>query len=134
LLTEAREWTDPGRPRRAGVSSFGVSGTNAHVIVEEAPALGDQTAPDVPQLPGEVLPVVLSARGEAALRDQAAALLAAVDTGENAPQLLDVAYSLATTRTALEHRAVLVSRDRASTLRDLAALADGGDVPGVHRG
>ncbi|MEU1607811.1 SDR family NAD(P)-dependent oxidoreductase, partial [Micromonospora matsumotoense] len=134
LLTEAREWEAAGRPRRAGVSSFGVSGTNAHVIVEEPPAVDDESATDVPQLPSEVLPVVFSARGGAALRDQAAALLALVDTGEDAPELLDVAYSLATTRTALEHRAVLVARDRAGVVRDLAALAAGGDVPGVRLG
>ncbi|WP_435871623.1 SDR family NAD(P)-dependent oxidoreductase, partial [Micromonospora humida] len=134
LLTEAREWDAEGRPRRAGVSSFGVSGTNAHVIVEEPPAVDDEAVPAVPQLPSEVLPVVLSARSEAALRDQAAALLAVVDTDGDAPELLDVAYSLATTRTALEHRAVLVARDRAATVQDLAALAAGGDVPGVHLG
>ncbi|MEV0944253.1 SDR family NAD(P)-dependent oxidoreductase [Micromonospora wenchangensis] len=134
LLTEARPWDDPGHPRRAGVSSFGVSGTNAHVIVEEPPAVNDEAVPAVPQLPSEVLPVVLSARGEAALRDQAAALLAVVGTDGDAPELLDVAYSLATTRTALEHRAVLVARDRAAAVGDLAALAAGGDVPGVHLG
>ncbi|MFI9644478.1 SDR family NAD(P)-dependent oxidoreductase [Micromonospora sp. NPDC051925] len=134
LLTEAREWDDPGRPRRAGVSSFGVSGTNAHVIVEEPPAVDVEAVADVPQLPCEVLPVVLSARGDTALRGQAAALLAALDTGEEAPELLDVAYSLATTRTALEHRAVLVARDRATTVRELATFADGGSVPGVHLG
>ncbi|WP_328338409.1 SDR family NAD(P)-dependent oxidoreductase [Micromonospora sp. NBC_00421] len=134
LLTEAREWADPGRPRRAGVSSFGVSGTNAHVIVEEPPAVDDEAVPEVPQLPGEVLPVVFSARDGAALRDQAAALLATVDTGADAPELRDVAYSLATTRTALEHRAVLVARDRAGVVRDLATLADGGTVPGVALG
>ncbi|MFY1684169.1 SDR family NAD(P)-dependent oxidoreductase [Micromonospora sp. WMMD730] len=134
LLTEARPWDDAGHPRRAGVSSFGVSGTNAHVIVEEPPAVDDEAVPAVPQLPSEVLPVVLSARSEAALRDQAAALLAVVDTDGDAPELLDVAYSLATTRTALEHRAVLVARDRAAAVGDLAALAAGGDVPGVHLG
>ncbi|MEV4832801.1 SDR family NAD(P)-dependent oxidoreductase, partial [Micromonospora sp. NPDC049257] len=134
LLTEAREWDAAGRPRRAGVSSFGVSGTNAHVIVEEPPAVDDETVTDVPQLPSEVLPVVFSARSGTALRDQAAALLAVVDTDGDAPELLDVAYSLATTRTALEHRAVLVARDRAGVVRDLAALAAGGSVPGVHLG
>ncbi|MEV4846031.1 SDR family NAD(P)-dependent oxidoreductase [Micromonospora matsumotoense] len=134
LLTEAREWDAPDRPRRAGVSSFGVSGTNAHVIVEEPPAVADEAVAAVPQLPSEVLPVVLSARGGAALRDQAAGLLALVDTAEDAPELLDVAYSLATTRTALEHRAVLVARDRAGVVRDLAALAAGGGAPGVHLG
>ncbi|WP_407937972.1 SDR family NAD(P)-dependent oxidoreductase [Micromonospora rifamycinica] len=134
LLTEARPWDDPGHPRRAGVSSFGVSGTNAHVIVEEPPAVADEAVAAVPQQPGGVLPVVLSARNEAALRDQAAALLAVVDTDGDAPELLDVAYSLATTRTALEHRAVLVAGDRAGVARDLAALADGGGPSGVHLG
>ncbi|SBT43754.1 type I polyketide synthase [Micromonospora auratinigra] len=133
LLTEARDWAaGADRPRRAGVSSFGVSGTNAHVIVEEPPAAGGEPVPDVPQLSSEVLPVVLSGRTGDALRGQAAALHAAVATAE--PELLDVAYALATTRGALEHRAVLVTGDRATALDDLAALAEGDSRPGTHVG
>ncbi|MCX5381156.1 type I polyketide synthase [Streptomyces sp. NBC_00091] len=99
LLTETREWPQSGRPRRAGVSSFGVSGTNAHVILEQAPAPApvDEAAGPVRELP--VVPVVLSGRSAAGLRAQAERLPADLP-------LLDVAYSLATTRSVFEHRRV----------------------------
>ena len=70
LLTEQRDWPGVDRRRRAGVSSFGVSGTNAHVILEQAPEVGPVEEPAVRDLP--VIPLVISARSEAALRDQRA--------------------------------------------------------------
>ncbi|WP_394839096.1 phosphopantetheine-binding protein [Pendulispora rubella] len=120
LLSEPVPWTANGKPRRAGVSSFGVSGTNAHIILEEAPA-----APAA--VSGYALtkvPVRLSAKTEQALRAQAERLRAhLVDHPEL--ELVDVAYSLATTRAQFKHRAVFVTDDRSELLRALEALAQG---------
>ncbi|WP_327365144.1 SDR family NAD(P)-dependent oxidoreductase [Streptomyces sp. NBC_01217] len=135
LLTEARPWPETGRPRRAGVSSFGISGTNAHVILEQAPA--DDRAPEpTATVAPAVLPWALSAHSPEALRAQAARLLTHVE--QHAPRALDVAYSLATTRTALPHRAVVVGADPDELVSGLAALAlaeDGGaEYAGVVAG
>ncbi|MGC1851756.1 MAG: SDR family NAD(P)-dependent oxidoreductase, partial [Solirubrobacterales bacterium] len=122
LLTEQTPWEADGRPRRAGVSSFGISGTNAHLILEEAPGVeASETAPGQP-LTGPV-PLVLSAKAEPALARAAERL--ATHLAEN-PDLdpTDVAYSLATTRTAFEHRAVALGADREELLVGLEALAD----------
>ncbi|WP_443706247.1 type I polyketide synthase [Saccharothrix obliqua] len=121
LLTEARPWPRTGRPRRAAVSSFGISGTNAHVVLEQAPPVADQTAADPPP----VLPVVLSARSPAALRAVAGRLREAAATLEP----FDVAHTLATTRAALDHRAVLFPTDRDSLASQLGVLADKGSAP-----
>uniref|UniRef100_UPI0027E44BCB ketoacyl-synthetase C-terminal extension domain-containing protein n=1 Tax=Streptomyces parvulus TaxID=146923 RepID=UPI0027E44BCB len=104
LLAEQREWPEVGRPRRAGVSSFGVSGTNAHVILEQAPAVESVAGPEaVRDL--SVVPLVVSAKTRGALREQQARVRALLDQ-EPSPRPLDVAYSLATGRSALEHRSV----------------------------
>ncbi|MCT2585114.1 SDR family NAD(P)-dependent oxidoreductase [Actinophytocola sp. S1-96] len=119
LLTEARAWPAGDRPRRAGVSSFGVSGTNAHVIIEE----GDpEPSPTPGQEPSGPVPVVLSARSEPALRARAAQLAPVVAGAES---LVDVAATLAATRASLDHRAVVVAADRAEAERGLRAIADG---------
>ncbi|MFD9961350.1 SDR family NAD(P)-dependent oxidoreductase [Amycolatopsis sp. NPDC058986] len=129
LLTEAREWVPvEDRPRRAGVSSFGISGTNAHVIVEEAPAAPEED--DSARVDG-VVPWLLSARTPDALRAQAAQLLSHVDDYLHPA---DVAYTLATARAALEHRAVVVGKGRDELLAGLTALADGTAAPGLVRG
>ncbi|WP_211240832.1 type I polyketide synthase [Hamadaea tsunoensis] len=131
LLTSPREWTANGRPRRAGISSFGISGTNAHLIVEEAPAAASAAA----SAPGAQPPVValpLSAAHPDALRDQARRLHAYLVSGEAG--LADVAYSLGTTRTALEHRAVVVAADRAAALTGLERLADAAVADGAVTG
>ncbi|MEV3993765.1 type I polyketide synthase [Streptomyces sp. NPDC049837] len=100
LLTERRDWPETGRPRRAAVSSFGVSGTNAHVILEQAPAVEDVPAGDV-VLP--VVPLVVSAKSSSALREQAERVRAV-----RGPRLLDVGFSLAAGRSVFEHRKVFV--------------------------
>ncbi|MCX5010952.1 SDR family NAD(P)-dependent oxidoreductase [Streptomyces sp. NBC_00555] len=128
LLTEARQWQTEGRPRRAGISSFGLSGTNAHVIVEQAPA--EETA-DGEEPVGSLPPVVpwpLSAKSAQALADQAAALLTRVHAEQLRP--VDVGHSLASSRSLFEHRAVVLG-DRES---GLAALAAGEDHSGVIAG
>ncbi|MFF0390307.1 SDR family NAD(P)-dependent oxidoreductase [Kitasatospora sp. NPDC004615] len=130
LLTEAREWDDTGRPRRAGVSSFGVSGTNAHVILEQAPADPTASADTLVGEPGtpETVPLLLSARTPEALHAQAAALAARIADGSGV-RAADVAFSLATGRSALGHRAVLVGTED-NLAEHLTALAQGAAVSG----
>ncbi|SDU27309.1 rifamycin polyketide synthase modules 7 and 8 [Amycolatopsis keratiniphila] len=118
LLTEARSWPEVDRPRRAGVSSFGVSGTNAHVILEQVPV----EVPE-PSTMDSAVPLVLSAKNEAALREAARQLVPTLDAG-----MADVGFSLVSTRSAWDHRAVVTDAD------GLRALASGQEVPGVVRG
>ncbi|MFE3179254.1 SDR family NAD(P)-dependent oxidoreductase, partial [Amycolatopsis sp. NPDC059235] len=119
LLTEAREWPEHGRPRRAGVSSFGISGTNAHVILEHV-AAADAPERDAPaRESSDAVPLVISARSEAALAAQAASVASFLDSLDSDVPLADVAYSLATSRAALEHRAVVVASDRAEAVQGL---------------
>jgi acyl transferase domain-containing protein/NADPH:quinone reductase-like Zn-dependent oxidoreductase/acyl carrier protein len=137
LLAEAECWpASDQRPRRAGVSSFGVSGTNAHLIVEEAPAQ-EGAAASVAGLAGRgvggVVPVVLSARGEDALRAQADRLRAYLIARPEV-SLLDAGLSLATTRAHLEHRAAVVAADRGGLLAGLAGLSAGDPMAHVVQG
>jgi acyl transferase domain-containing protein len=127
--TTLTSWPMEGGPRRAGVSSFGMGGTNAHVIVEQAPAEveipvaeRDDTEP--------VVAWVLSARSAEALANQAGRLSAHV-AGDAGLGVADVGWSLVTTRSVFEHRAVLVSADREHLMGGLAALAAGEPAAGV---
>ncbi|WP_459956715.1 ketoacyl-synthetase C-terminal extension domain-containing protein, partial [Mycobacterium avium] len=92
LLTDPRPWPEHGGPRRAGVSSFGISGTNAHVIVEQAPAADEtEAAPASSTMPDAVVPWVVSARSAEALAGQARRLLDHV-TADAQASPLDVGW------------------------------------------
>ncbi|NBE52673.1 SDR family NAD(P)-dependent oxidoreductase, partial [Streptomyces boluensis] len=123
LLTEQRDWPATGRPRRAGVSSFGISGTNAHVVVEQAP---EPDPADADRTVAEQGPLLwaLSGRTGAALRAQAERLLEQVEA-DRGLRLADAAYSLVTTRTAFEQRAAFVAADRDEVVGELRMLATG---------
>ncbi|GAB3440709.1 hypothetical protein GCM10027570_06250 [Streptomonospora sediminis] len=134
LLTSARPWPAAAGPRRAAVSSFGISGTNAHVILEQAP----QDDPADPAAGGAVparaapatVPCPLSAKTGAALRDQAARLHDHL-TANPALALTDVCRALATQRPALEHRAALLAKDRGELLTALSGFAGGNPPEGT---
>jgi 4-hydroxyphenylalkanoate synthase len=135
VLTEARDWPADGRPRRAGVSSFGISGTNAHVILEQAPAeatesnSGTTTPSGSEQMGLSALPWVVSAQSGEALTAQAERLLAHVQADEQLDPV-DVGWSLAR-RSVFEHRAAVVGADRQALVAGLAGVASGEPGAGV---
>jgi acyl transferase domain-containing protein/acyl carrier protein len=132
LLAEARPWPEHGRPRRAAVSSFGVSGTNAHAIIEQAPAESESEPVPAPAvLP--IVPLVVSAAGEPALRAQAARLASTVDADATLCAV-DLGWSTVTTRTALAQSGVVVGADRDELLAGLRSLAAGDDSSAVTAG
>ncbi|MFE5592472.1 SDR family NAD(P)-dependent oxidoreductase [Streptomyces sp. NPDC056549] len=124
VLTEPRPWpATEGRVRRAGVSSFGISGTNAHVVLAEAPA--GALAPGSEAGDGDSDPLwVLSGRTEPALRAQATALVETLDALDGV-SARDLGRALATTRTALDQRAAVTAEDRTEALAALTALGRG---------
>ncbi|MFI9522068.1 type I polyketide synthase [Streptomyces narbonensis] len=151
LLTEEREWPEVGRPRRAAVSSFGISGTNAHVIIEQAPEPSGtnahviiEQAPEPVSVDGEeqaatpvsslpAVPWLLSGRDERAVSALAERLHAyAIEHPEAG--VADIGLSLATDRALLDHRAAVVGADRDELLDALASLARGEESPAIVRG
>ncbi|MDS1269021.1 type I polyketide synthase [Lipingzhangella sp. LS1_29] len=157
LLTRARDWPDMGRPRRAAVSAFGVSGTNAHLVLEQAPtpeasqdprpdsvqggetqscsAIRTETAIEAEMVVGKgrTLPWLLSARSSAALRRQARQL---ADRIEAEPEVdpVGIAWSLATQRTQFPYRAAIVDRDLAGFHSQLTSLAENRPASGLVNG
>ncbi|MFE0589779.1 type I polyketide synthase [Micromonospora echinospora] len=138
LLAEPTPWPDVDRPRRAAVSAFGVSGTNAHVILEQAPEPDDAAEPDVDTAPADpgaaalpLLPWPVSGNDEDGLRAQAARLADWATAGTATDQA--VARALATGRSHLRHRAVLLAGDRETYLAGLRALAAGQGHPALTR-
>ena len=134
VLTEAVPWPESGRPRRAGVSSFGISGTNAHLILEQPgrdPLGADDgsAAGHRPAAPA-VVSVPLSARSPRALREQARLLDRYLSTVGEA-DVADIGRALATGRTHFEHRAVVLAADGAELRAGLGGLASGADLPGL---
>ncbi|MFC7310836.1 beta-ketoacyl synthase N-terminal-like domain-containing protein, partial [Streptomyces monticola] len=135
LLTEAKPWPEAeGRPRRAAVSSFGISGTNAHVVIEQAADQAEPAEPVIAPDGAQARPLwTLSARDEAGLRAQAARLHAHV-TAHPEQTPADIGLSLAVTRTAWEQRAVITGSDTEELLAALGALSRGETAPGVVTG
>ncbi|WP_326564148.1 type I polyketide synthase [Micromonospora peucetia] len=154
VVTSPQPWPAGPEPRRAGISSFGMSGTNAHVIIEEAPAADPAPAapdasdgpaaatdPDTVAQPGtlapitgaDLVPVLVSGREADSLAAQATRWADWLD-GRPDLRLPDVGWSSVSTRASLEHRAVLLVEDRAALLGGLRALADGAGAPGLLTG
>ncbi|NNG85370.1 SDR family NAD(P)-dependent oxidoreductase, partial [Streptomyces cacaoi] len=142
LLTERTDWPETGRARRAAVSAFGISGTNAHVVLEQAPEpepeqeprQADDTADHAPAAEPATIPWTLSGRTPAALRAQADRLLAHLREQPTAPRPLDIAHALATSRTPFPHRAAVVATDLDTLIRGLTSLAADEPDPAVTEG
>ncbi|WP_460407420.1 type I polyketide synthase, partial [Actinophytocola sediminis] len=117
LLTENTDWPEVDRPRRAGVSSFGLSGTNAHVILEQAPPVEERALPAATGL----VPWVLSGHGTTAVRARARALLSTVEDMVDV-DVASVGHALATTRTGFAHRAVVTGTSPAEFVAGLSAI------------
>ncbi|MBF6175887.1 type I polyketide synthase [Nocardia blacklockiae] len=147
-VREPRPWPDTGRPRRAGVSSFGISGTNAHVVVEQPPRTAPAADPDSGAAPTTAAPVrsgtlpeplppltiwVLSARTDAALAGQAAELARHVRAHPEVAAA-EIGRALVTTRSRFARRAVVFGHDRGELLTALDTLAAGGQSPAIVRG
>ncbi|MBB5916013.1 acyl transferase domain-containing protein [Nocardia transvalensis] len=131
LATEQRPWPDTGRPRRAAVSSFGITGTNSHVVLEQAPPDENPRLDERQRPPVNVW--VVSAHSPQALRAQAGRLAGRLTAGDR-PRVEDIGYSLAVTRARLPHRGLVVGHGYDDMVEGLVTLAAGGDTPAVIRG
>ncbi|MEU3241151.1 type I polyketide synthase, partial [Streptomyces anthocyanicus] len=130
LLTEPVQWPQSERPRRAAVSSFGISGTNAHVIVEQAPEATEPTGPVAADPVDGPVPWVVSARSVEALRGQARALAGRV-AADPEVSAVEVGWSLLRSRSLFDHRTVVIGQGRKELVAGLEALAAGEPHPGV---
>ncbi|MFE0426569.1 acyltransferase domain-containing protein, partial [Streptomyces sp. NPDC058953] len=133
LVRETREWPLTGRPRRAAVSSFGISGTNAHVVLEEYRRPMDGSGADPETAPAAPVPWIISARDESALREQAARLRDLL-TDRTGFSPAAVGRALAEGRTLFEHRAAVVGDHADDYPAALDALAKGAEAPGLVTG
>ncbi|MEU9919657.1 beta-ketoacyl synthase N-terminal-like domain-containing protein, partial [Streptomyces sp. NPDC051001] len=161
LLAETRQWPETGHPRRAGISSFGIGGTNAHIVIQQAPVEDDVSdwaatnelvpgigsalasdqvhaadaapATDLVSSGSALLPVPVSARTATALCAQAGRLARFVEARPELA-LTDTAHALATTRAQLDHRAVLLATDRQQLADALRALGNGTPTAGTVTG
>uniref|UniRef100_UPI0005690B49 type I polyketide synthase n=1 Tax=Streptomyces sp. NRRL F-4474 TaxID=1463851 RepID=UPI0005690B49 len=142
LLTEATPWPEVDRPRRAGVSSFGVSGTNAHLVLEQAeepqapepePGSGSGSEPGSGSAEASPVPFLVSAKTDQALRAQAGRLLDHLRDNPGV-RLTDIGHSLAVGRAHFDRRAAVVAGDRAELEQGLRALVDGATARGVVTG
>ncbi|MEU1040841.1 acyltransferase domain-containing protein [Streptomyces sp. NPDC005907] len=133
VLAQGREWKRGAGPRRAGVSSFGVSGTNAHVILEEAPPQEQRQDTAGTGVVGGLVPWVVSAKSARALEQQAGKLrdFLAADADLD---LADAGWSLVSSRSRFQHRAVVLGRDRDELAAALASLSQGRESAAVIRG
>ena len=133
LLTRPQPWPPGTSPRRAAISSFGVSGTNAHLILEQAPPPPPAAPGPPPATPAHPQPWILSAKTPQALRAQAHQLASFAASNPGLTPA-GIGCSLATTRTAFDHRAVIIAADHDTYLSHLTALAHSQPAPGLITG
>ncbi|MEU1551085.1 acyltransferase domain-containing protein, partial [Nocardia sp. NPDC005745] len=140
LLSKPAAWSENGRTRRAAVSSFGLSGTNAHVVLEQAPPVvsvlegeGEGQPKAAAAVVDASVPLVISAKTREGLEAQAQRLLSFL---EDDPELDlgAVAHALVNDRAVFEYRAAVLGADRSDLLAGLESLAGGGEAAGVVAG